>query len=1095
MPENNQLGQKPVIFIAFANDKVNHTSYLRNLAVEYRGIRNALNKAERNGLCEVVERASATIEDIFDVFQDYKDRVAVFHYGGHADCYQLLLETPDGKHSFAKRGGLVPFFSRQKSLRLIFLNACSTEEHALDLEREGIPAVISTSQNINDEIAASLAIRFYQGLAIGISLESAWRDAEDYIKTSVSSSNFGVMYHWEQQEKHEDRFPWDIFFKEGAEEVKEWNLPDAVNDHLFGLPSIPKTHNLPDNPFLFLNRYERKHAEIFFGRSYYIRKSYNRVTDKNTSPIILLYGQSGVGKSSLLEAGLLPRLEQSHNVLYIRRNKEKGLLGTLEEVLEGQFLSKKFCGQNSDVGEKWKIIESEKSRPLTIILDQVEGVYTHSNKTIPNELEDFSEALKTVFNNPANYPEGKLVMVYRKEYHPEIDEQLKNHELDRTSLFVQPLDRRDIIEVVNGLTRNERFRDKYNLHVEGQLPNIIANDLLKDQESPVAPTLQVVLTKMWECSPDRKFTIEQYQVLKKQGLLMEDFFKQQMEKIGNWKKEVIDSGLALDVLKFHTTELGTACSQDIEEIKQTYPHCRDIIHDLIQQLKHLYLLTDAQHNEKETSLVHDTLAPVVIKEYNNSDKPGQRATRIIAARIEDFKKNSNEVWLNEIDLGIIERGKKGMRKLSSKEEELLEESRKRLAKDKRQIIIFKRIRLVSIIFFILFVILTAVIAWQWNVALYKEKVRKVAKAKHLVFLAKSNVKKDPTIAVRLAEAAWYLDKSDIAKETIYKIYRENNLYKIIETQKEPITSVSFSPHKKFILTCSLDGTARLWDLEGNKLQDFKGHTDGVNSAAFSPDSTKVITASRDRTARLWDVEGKKLLQDLKGHNDWVSSASFSPDGTKIVTASRDRTARLWDLMGNQLLIFDEHRGNITSVAFSPGGEYILTGSEDKSARLWDLEGNQIGDFSRNENIIHSVAFSPNSKYILTGSEDGGVRLWTLKGKGLLETFIAHRDRVNSVAFSSDSKYIITGSWDKTALLLDLELNEIQVLKGHEHFINSAVFLDDDQYILTGSEDKTTRLWNIRPHCFRGLIRSLEDFLKKGIFCEPLSEEQRQKYGI
>jgi WD40 repeat protein len=1085
----NQPQAKPVIFIAFANDKVNHTNYLRNLAIEYRGIRNALDRARRKGLCEVVERISVTIEDIFDVFQDetYRDRIAVFHYGGHADCYQLLLETPDGRHAYASRGGLVPFFARQKSLRLVFLNACSTQQHALALKLEGIPAVIGTSQRIKDEVATGLAIRFYHGIANGFCLEGAWRDAEDYIKTKAGLSNFDDMYHWGQQKKHEDSFPWNIFFKEGAEEVKEWNLPAAANEPLFGLPAIPNTHNLPDFPYLFLNRYERRHAEIFFGRSHYIRKLYNCVTDKNTAPIILMNGQSGVGKSSLLEAGLLPRLEESHTIIYTRRLQEKGLLGTLEEALNNQLLSLKKDNKHSTIGEKWKLIISEIGKPLVIILDQVEQVYTHENKKIPHEFEDFTATLKTLFKNPENYPDGKLVLVYRKEYHPEIETLFKNCELERTSFFLQPLNRHDIIEVVNGLTRTQRFKDKYNLHVEDQLPNIIANDILKDRESPVASTLQILLTKMWERSPDCKFTIERYQFLKTQGLLMEDFFKQQMKELQKWKNEVIDSGLALDVLNFHTTELGTGCSRDIEEIQQTYQHCGDIIPDLVKQLKSLYLLTDTQQGESETSLIHDTLAPIVIKEYNASEKPGQRASRIIAARIEDFKENPNEVWLNEIDLGIIERGKKGMRILSSKEEELVEKSRTRIAGDKFIKIIFKIIILVLST-------LIALVAWQWNVSLYKEKVRKISKANQLVFLAQSNVESDPTIAVRLAEAACNLDQSDIARETIYKIYRENNFYKIIETQQGSITSVSVSPNGRFIITSSLDGTARLWGLDGTKLQDFKGHTDGVNSAAFSPDSTKIITSSRDRTARLWNLDGTKL-QDFKAHNDWINSAVFSPDGTKIVTVSVDRTARLWDLDGNQLLIFDEHRGEVTSVAFSPGGEYILTGSEDKSARLWDLGGNQIWDFSGDDNSIHSVAFSPDGKYILTGSADGGVRLWDFKGKELLVAFIVHRDRVNSVAFSSDSKYIITASCDKTARLLDLELNEIQVFKGHEHFINSVVFLDNDQYILTGAEDKTSRLWKIRPYCFRGWVRWLVDFLKNGICCETLNEEQRQRYGI
>ena len=90
--------KKPVIFFAFANERDDRVKYLRNLPEEARNIRQALDTAKRNGLCDVVERPNATLKEILDVFQDpeYHNRIAVFHYGGHANGYQLLLESRRG---------------------------------------------------------------------------------------------------------------------------------------------------------------------------------------------------------------------------------------------------------------------------------------------------------------------------------------------------------------------------------------------------------------------------------------------------------------------------------------------------------------------------------------------------------------------------------------------------------------------------------------------------------------------------------------------------------------------------------------------------------------------------------------------------------------------------------------------------------------------------------------------------------------------------------------------------------------------------------------------------------------------------------------
>ena len=91
--------QLPVVFLAFANDRDDTVGYLRNLPEETRRLRDVLEPAERAGLCEVVVRSNCTAADIFKVFQDskYRHRIAIFHYGGHANGYQLLLESADGK--------------------------------------------------------------------------------------------------------------------------------------------------------------------------------------------------------------------------------------------------------------------------------------------------------------------------------------------------------------------------------------------------------------------------------------------------------------------------------------------------------------------------------------------------------------------------------------------------------------------------------------------------------------------------------------------------------------------------------------------------------------------------------------------------------------------------------------------------------------------------------------------------------------------------------------------------------------------------------------------------------------------------------------
>jgi hypothetical protein len=742
----------PIIFLTFANDKVDDALYLRNLPKELHGIRTALAKAEKAGLCKVIERTAATVNDIFDIFQDprYKDRIAIYHYGGHASGNQLMLETLDGGHGASHSEGLVPFLGRQKGLQLAFFNGCSSQEQALELSEAGVPAVVGTSSAINDQIATELSDRFYNGIASGNTIYQAWLEAIDILKTkNDTKKRKGLKL---RRDKSND-FPWNMYIRDGAEIVKEWNLPNAAQNPLFGLPELPKA-DLPEEPFRFLRRYEPKHADIFFGRGQYIRQLYDRITSEKAAPVILFYGQSGAGKSSTLDSGLLPRLQQEADVKYIRRDPQLGLLGTIDQALGGDFKSavlsnedgsvvlvsdiqsqiqsiealkntlpsdkhnalqtvidslyQKLEEQNIHVDtqkvttrlERWLEIEKNTNRPFHILLDQVEETYTRFNPEIENELEQLLLEVQQIFVDPNHRPNGKIILSYRKEYHPEIDEFCKKLQIPREGIFLKKLEKQDIESVVNGLNSSDRLRQRYHINVEPELPAVIADDLLEDKDSPIAPVLSILLTKLWTLAKTEEsstLSVAQYQQLKKEGILMKDFFHQQMEKLKEWQPNIEKSGLALDVLNFHITALGTAGSQSVEQLRQRYNHKVNEIDSLLDKFKQLYLLTDA--GTAQTGLAHDTLAPIVIKEIRESDKSGQRALRILSSKVNDFKQNDSLI-LDETDLAFVEDGKNGMRLWSEVEKELIKRSTERRTKNQKQRKIRNILGIVAIAFIV-----------------------------------------------------------------------------------------------------------------------------------------------------------------------------------------------------------------------------------------------------------------------------------------------------------------------------------------------------------------------------------------------------------
>lgn len=544
MPRNER--EPLVILVATATDRKVEKRYLRELPAERRAIQDALQAAEQRGLCKFEPLADATLHEIFDAFQRYRNRVAIFHFGGHANSYQLLLDSAEGTPAAAGGRGLAEFLGKQQSLQLVFLNGCSTYGHVEALHRAGVSAVVVTSRAVMDAVACGFAARFYRALGTGASVEKAFNEAAAEARDRANDNSQNIKRDLDSEESGSDisreSWPWDLKVAPGAEASLEWSLTEAAGDPTFGIPPVPKG-DLPEQaegPYLGLRRFERKHAELFFGRGSDIRALYEWLK-AGDEPILLLHGQSGVGKSSLLDAGFLPRLEADYEFRPRRRDSQEGLLWTLATALGAE--------KSDDLLRVWTDTEARLEKPQLVVLDQVEEAFTQPIRALPTELEDFSAALVAIFHDRARRPRGKLILGLRKDYCPEVKARFKTAKLYHTDHFLQPLSRAGIVEAIVGPTREERLRKRFRLAIappaEGERPlaEAIADDLRKDPDSPIAPTLQVLLAKMWEAVKDkaeRKFDRTLYEELAKpgEGGLLDTFLGEQLAELARWRPDL-----------------------------------------------------------------------------------------------------------------------------------------------------------------------------------------------------------------------------------------------------------------------------------------------------------------------------------------------------------------------------------------------------------------------------------------------------------------------------------------------------------------------------------------------------------------------------
>ncbi|MFD3518463.1 XRE family transcriptional regulator [Streptomyces sp. NPDC058657] len=279
-----------------------------------------------------------------------------------------------------------------------------------------------------------------------------------------------------------------------------------------------------------------------------------------------------------------------------------------------------------------------------------------------------------------------------------------------------------------------------------------------------------------------------------------------------------------------------------------------------------------------------------------------------------------------------------------------------------------------------------------------------------------------------------------------------------------------------------DKSVQLWDVpdKGHPVRTGATKAAGqVTSVAFAPDGRTLAAGGFDHTVRLWDVSDRRhptQVGTLAGHTDVVFAVAFSPDGRTLATASYDHTVRLWDLTTRPRPAFRAvlkgHRLNVKAVAFSHDGRALATGGDDRTVQLWDVtrphKPLRLAVLTGHRNFVTSVVFSPDGRTLVSGSDDRTVRLWDTsrpRRPAPLSVLTGHNEVVISVALSKDGRLLASGGYDGVGRLWDVTNPRRPApagALGADGALNTVALSPDGRTLLTGGNDGSARLWPTDP---------------------------------
>ncbi|OYE03375.1 WD40 repeat domain-containing protein [Nostoc sp. 'Peltigera membranacea cyanobiont' 232] len=839
-------------------------------------------------------------------------------------------------------------------------------------------------------------------------------------------------------------------------------------------PAIAADEYLPC-PYQGLFHFGPNDADVFFGREIFIEELYSATKTNNFIPVL---GASGSGKSSVVLAGLVPKLQKAGHWQFTHFRPGSDPFHALALALVPLYTPKldqtdqiaqarKMAGYLQDgsvilLDVFAKIQQNHPNHRVLLIADQFEEIYTLCND---QEIRrKFLDCLLVSLETLTSLTSSATVLVTTMRadflgnalsYRPFADV------LQNGDVKLGPMNREELTQVI------EKPAQKFGVTFADGLVKRILDDV--ENQPGNLPLLEFALTELWNKRTGKQLTHKIYEEI---GQVEGALARHADEKYGNLtddEKEKVRRIFIQLVRPGEGAEDTRRIAMKAELGEQSW--------SLVKKLADARLVVTSRNlsSQETVEVVHEALIRNwgELREWMNTNRvfrAWQERLRSAKGQWEATNKDSGSL-LRGAALAVAEEKLKERPEDLIDEKEFIEQSiqegnrlkQAEAARRKREIRTAWGIAAGSLVA----VVISGGLGFTaWNET--KQAQLNLAESLGRYSLSLFNEHKSleafvPAIRAGKILQSQHKTNSEVmnALQTVRFQGRERNS---LEGHSNAVNSVSFSPDGKTLASGSGDKTIKLWNLEtGKEIHTLTGHSNAVASVSFSPDGKTLASGSLDKTIKLWNLETGKEIRTLNGHSSSVTGVSFSPDGKTLASSSGDKTIKLWNLeTGKEIRTLTGHSSSVTSVSFSPDGKTLASGSGDKTIKLWNLEtGKEIRTLTGHSNYVASVSFSPDGKTLASGSLDNRIKLWNLETGKEIRTLTGHSFSVTSLSFSPDGKTLASGSLDNRIKLWNLETGkEIRTLTGHSNIVNSVSFSPDGKTLASGSGDYTIKLWNL-----------------------------------
>jgi WD40 repeat protein len=787
-------------------------------------------------------------------------------------------------------------------------------------------------------------------------------------------------------------------------------------------------------------------ALLFFGRA---RETEVIAANLMAARVTVLYGPSGVGKTSVLRAGVAYRLrrEEDAQVVVFSSWPDDPVAGLIEAL----------GGSGTSLVDALADAANRAGGDVYVILDQFEEYFLyHEHESA------FVEALAEVVGRPG--VRANILIGIREEALAHLDAfKAAIPTLLSNRLRLQRLDRSAAEAAIVGPVGryNELVGNEHEVELEPGLISAVLDEVVAgrvelggvsrgvgvdhgDGGRIEAPYLQLVMARLWDMETERGSRTLRLTTLRELGgatKIVEDHLDHAMAELSSREKDV-----AAAMYTFLVTPSGTKIAHDVRDLAGYADVDEHEAGRVLRQLSAERIVrSDSDNGAARYEIYHDVLAEAVVawRTRHNAERALREAER--------RRRRAFEVATAAL-VGLILVAGIAVYALAERSHARSDARRARAAALASEASIAMRIDPQKSL-------RLALDAARLHGGGQQETVlRQALIASRLRVVVGGGA---PVRVARFSPDGSRFVSGDRAGKLRFYDARSARLEGTVN-QGGPVTAAVFSPNGQLLLSAGRDGSARLWrTADRAELHRFRAGG-AVRFAALAHGGGIVVTLTERGRVRVWATRKGTLVRAFRTRGVPIPKlAAVDPAGTRLIVAGNDRHAPVFSLATGRPLYVLAQNGFMRSVIFRGDGRRILTSGYEGRARVWDARtGRMLRELrGPDESALGEAVFSKDGAYIAAAGNDGTVRVWETSTGDPIGIAVGHAYQVTHVAFDPSGTAVVSGSSDGTAKVWSREGRLNSLLSGRGQPITTVAFSPDGASVLTASADGKVRIWN------------------------------------